>query len=129
MAYNQNKKNLIFDPYFNEPIDHLPEGVEEIYFAHLSEFNYPLDNLPQSLKLLKLGMSYNQPLDLLPSGLETLILSYYYKYPMINFPVGLKYLGLPPPAPPPPFGKHLREYKELVGNNVIFFTSYPDDYQ
>ncbi len=127
MTFNNNKI-LKFGPDFNEPLDNLPEGVEEIHFAHLSIFNHRLDNLPQSLKLLKLGTSYNQPLDFLPAGLETLIISYRFKYPMINFPVGLKNLGLPPPAPPPPFGKHLNEYKKLVGDNVDFFLSYPDDY-
>ncbi len=123
-----NNKILKFGPDFNEPLDNLPEGIEEIHFANLSIFNHRLDNLPQSLKLLKLGSSYNQPLDFLPAGLETLIISYRYKYPMTNFPIGLKNFGLPPPAPPPPFGKHLNEYKKLVGDKVYFFISYPNDY-
>ena len=121
------QKILKFGAEFNEPIDNLPEGVEEIHFAYLSEYSHPLNNLPQSLKYLRLGVSYNQPLDFLPSGLETLIISYHFKHPMINFPIGLKRLGLPPPAPPPPFGKHLNEYKKLVGDKVYFFISYPND--
>ena len=128
MTFN-GQKILKIDKDFNEPLDNLPEGIEEIHFAHCSVFNHRLDNLPQSLKLLKLGTSYNQPLDFLPSGLETLIISYRYKHPMTNFPVGLKNLGLPPTAPPPPFGKNLHEYQRIVGEGVNFFMSYPDNYE
>ena len=122
-----SNKILRFDADFNEPLDNLPEGIEEIRFDYLSQFNHRLDNLPQSLKLLKLGLSYNQPLDFLPAGLETLFISYYYKYPMVNFPIGLKKLGLPATPPPGPFGKHLNQYKKIIGEKVEFFIYYPND--
>lgn len=125
---NNIKKILRFDRDFNEPLDNLQDGVEEIYFDFNSIFNHRLDNLPQTLKFLKLGCMYNQPLDFLPAGLETLIISYYYKYSMLNFPPGLKRLGLPPTPPPRPFGKNLHEYEEIVKDKVDFFISYKDDY-
>jgi len=123
-----NEKIIRIGAEYNEPLDNLSEGVEEIYFDNESKFNHPLDNLPKSLKILKLGFFYNKPLDFLPAGLETLIISYYYKYPMINFPAGLKRLGLPVKPPPPPFGKHLHEYQDIVGDKVEFFMVHKSDF-
>jgi len=40
-----NNKILKFDAKFNEPLDNLSEGVEEIHFAYLSIFNHNQTNL------------------------------------------------------------------------------------
>jgi len=43
---NKIENILKFGPEFNDPLDNLPEGVKEIHFSYLSEFNHNLDNLP-----------------------------------------------------------------------------------
>ena len=57
---------------FNDDIDNLPIGLEELCFSEQSRFNKKINNLPVKLKKLKLGNNFNQSLDNLPKYLEKL---------------------------------------------------------
>ena len=64
-------EHLIFDEYFQEP----------------------LDNLPNNLKILEIYSNYEQKLDFLPVSLEELHL-YRYMGELRNLPPNLKILGV-----------------------------------
>ena len=63
-------QTLIFQNYsfFNQPIDHLPDGLEYLELGH--NFNQPINKLPSNLKILKFGYCFNQEVDKLPQSLR-----------------------------------------------------------
>lgn len=77
-----NLKYLHFlqNPIFNQPLDNLPYGIEELNIEStfgIAKFDQPVNNLPNTLKLLNLGNGFNQPVDNLPESLEQLGFGWY----------------------------------------------------
>jgi len=63
--------NEISYTYFNQLLDYLPGGVEELGIYFNQDFNYPLTNLPPKLKRLFLfGYNFYQPINNLSNNLE-----------------------------------------------------------
>ena len=108
MAKYQVKK-IHFGEYFNQPLNTLPEGIEEIlirnievdpeydYFYHHDEaFDQSLDYLPSTVKKITIYGKFNQKIDNLPIGLEILELLGEFNQPIDNLPPGLitLYLGV-----------------------------------
>lgn len=89
---------LTFGSSFNQPIDNLPDSVEEIFFFSIPEpyvfFNQPINNLPRNLKKLQLSEDFNHSLDNLPHSLELLILRYEFNKPVDFLPMNLKVLTI-----------------------------------
>lgn len=103
------KSITISDEYFNQPLNNLPSGLEELYIDSIA-FNHPLDNLPITLKILKFAQyrtvyyydGYQYNLDYLPFSLEKLYLPQItgvsgeeYGVTIDNLPQNLKFLSLP----------------------------------
>ena len=114
IKYKIENKKIIFLDTFNEPIDNLPDNIEEIIFGN--DFNQSVNNLPINLKKIYFADKFNQSLDLLPNGLEEIEFSpdsefqqlldnlpnslkvlkfgFNYNRPLENLPEGLKILQL-----------------------------------
>lgn len=88
---NRNIKCLYLIANFNQLIDNLPYGIEELYLG--DRFNNPIDFIPLSIKFISLGYEFNQSLDNLPNSLETIELnSQNYSLSLTNIPSTVKTL-------------------------------------
>ena len=93
-------KKIKLHCYFNQPLDLLHEGLEEIVFDITNQcFQYDLLHLPTSLRVLKLSFFYNKFFHQLPENIEVLRMPYWYTHQW-NLPPKLKMLLLPLSPPP-----------------------------
>jgi len=87
---------------FSKPLENLPSTVKRIKIAKYNEigyssFNQPLDNLPNGLEefTLHFGLLFNQSLDNLPPTLKKInIISSLFNYPINNLPDNLEYINI-----------------------------------
>jgi hypothetical protein len=87
-----NLKKIIFGYSFNNPLDYLPDGLEELEFVINSHFDHDLSNLPTSLKRITIGYKFSKSLDCLPKKLEYLKIPFSYDGEIKIFPQELKHL-------------------------------------
>jgi hypothetical protein len=80
---------------FNQQLDYLPPGLEEIYIHFNQEFNYPLNNLPIGLKkLFLIGYNYKQPINNLPNSLEEITIKQFDYENTHKLPRNLKLINI-----------------------------------
>jgi hypothetical protein len=76
---------------FNQPLDYLPSGLEELTIKFCNYFNHPLDNLPPGLNNLYLtSHAFNYPINNLPNNLEYLTISHFDYNNTFSLPSSLK---------------------------------------
>jgi len=85
-----NVKYISLGHSFNQTVDNLGSGLEEIIFGY--SFNQRVDNLPFTIKLLTFGYSFNKPVDNIPNSIIYLSLSYSFNCKLDNLPIGLETL-------------------------------------
>jgi hypothetical protein len=120
-------KKLHFGENFNQSLNTLPEGIEEIlirnievdpeydyYYHHQEAFNQSLDHLPSTIKKITIYGKFNQNIDNLPIGLETLELLGDFNQLIDNLPPGLitLYLGVN-------FTKSLNHIPDSIENLIV----------
>ena len=91
--YNKNINHLIFDEYYNHPIENLPETITHLEFKDgrgkygiINHFSKKLNKLPNTVTHLVLNDLYNLLLDELPSSLKYLSLGWNYKQTIDKLP-------------------------------------------
>lgn len=113
---------------FNQSIDNLPLGIEELYLG--DKFNQSIDLIPISVKILSLGIEFNQPLYNLPPGLKTLELnSQQFSYSLSNLPASCKTVILYES-----FDRHINDLPDTVETIIIhnqtgWINKYNHDFQ
>lgn len=88
--YSKKLKIVLFEDSFNQPVDNLPVGLEDLKFGVICEFNFTIDNLPNSIKRLGLNNRFNKPIDNLPDSLVELRLGDCFNHTVDNLPRNLK---------------------------------------
>ena len=81
---------------FDKPLENLPSTVKRINVGYAS-FNQPLDYLPNGLEefTINFGLLFNQSLDNLPPTLKKInIISTVFYYPINNLPSNLEYINI-----------------------------------
>lgn len=86
----ENIKYLQLGFSFNQSVDNLGSGLEDIVFGY--EFNQRVDNLPFTIKSLIFGYSFNQTIDNIPCSIIYLELSYSFNQKLDDLPIGLETL-------------------------------------
>lgn len=89
------KNNDVGYTNFNQPLDYLPPGLEELVISFNKEFNHPLNNLPPGLKkLLLIGYNYRQPINNLPDSLEEINIKQFDYENTHKLPANLKFIKI-----------------------------------
>lgn len=101
----QSLKKLHIIDVFDDSIDYLPDGLEELI---MNSYNKEIKNLPKSLKIINFGTKYNQPLPELPSELEEIKFGLLFNQPIDKL-------------------KELLKLKKLIMKNNIAFNHDIDD--
>ena len=86
----ENIKYLQLGYSFNQTVDNLGSGLEDIVFGY--EFNRRVDNLPFTIKSLIFGYSFNQTVDNIPCSIIRIELSYMFNQKLDDLPIGLEIL-------------------------------------
>lgn len=79
---------------FNQSLDYLPFGLEELYIKFGSKFNKPLNNLPHSLKILHLYSHFTYSINNFPDSLEYLNIRNFDYNLTFTLPTNLKTIAI-----------------------------------